>query len=215
MRRAVGRAWLVLFGADAVVHVVALARDVTGLVSPTQWMAAPVLAAALALLSRRPWPRLVWFTLLGLFWGWLGDLLPAFAGERSFLVMVGCFLIAQVAFAVPWAPRWRASLLVTPWVVLYVAAAGLLVSLCLPSAGPLVPAVIAYAVVLTLAAVLATGVNPLVGLGGGLFFVSDGLLALSTFVHDFAVPASPVLVMSSYFAALLLIVLGVLREARP
>jgi len=75
----------------------------------------------------------------------------------------------------------------------------------------LVPVLI-YGACLGTMAVLATGVNRLTAIGGAVFLVSDGLIALDAFVSGFDLPAEGFWVMATYVAAQVLIVAGVLLE---
>jgi uncharacterized membrane protein YhhN len=72
--------------------------------------------------------------------------------------------------------------------------------------------VLVYGALLGTMAVLATGVNLLTAVGGALFLVSDGLIALDAFAAGFDLPAQGFWVMATYVAAQSLIVAGVLRE---
>jgi uncharacterized membrane protein YhhN len=74
-------------------------------------------------------------------------------------------------------------------------------------AGP----VVGYGLCLGTMAVIATGVDRLAWIGGALFLISDGLIALQAFT-DLELPAHDVVVMSTYTAAQLLLVLGVMRR---
>lgn len=209
------RAALAAFGVVLLVHLGAQLAGATDLVRWTQWLLAPALAAAVVLArpgldkARGNLARLV---LVGLIFSWLGDTLPSFAGDASFLVMVGMFAFAQAAYAAAFWPYRRASLLRSPWALVYVAFAVGLLALCLPQAGALAGPVIGYAAIITAMAVLATGVNRLTAVGGALFVLSDSLIALDTFVPAWDLPAHGLWVMSTYGLAQLLIVLGVLRR---
>jgi uncharacterized membrane protein YhhN len=72
---------------------------------------------------------------------------------------------------------------------------------------------VGYAVLITVMAVLATGVHRLTALGAVLFLVSDALIALEAFVADWRLPGQSAWVMATYGLAQLLIVLGVLARA--
>lgn len=65
--------------------------------------------------------------------------------------------------------------------VLYEVAAGVMVWLCFAEAGPLAPAIIAYAAVIICMAVLATGLGVVGTLGGISFLISDSLIAIRSF----------------------------------
>lgn len=163
--------------------------------------------------------RLIRLVPVALFFSWIGDVLPwFFTGDTAFLVMVGGFLVAQVCYIFAFAPYLPLSVLGRRhWsVTVYIVAFAALVVVCLPGAGSLAPAVVVYGITLVTMAILATGLGPLAWAGGVLFFLSDGLIALGAFaggwpLHD---PVQSVAVLSTYFAAQLLLVLGVLRLLR-
>ena len=68
-------------------------------------------------------------------------------------------------------------------------------------AGGLLVPVLVYGACLGTMAVLSTGVNRLTAVGGALFLVSDGLIALDAFVAGFGLPAQGFVVMATYVAA--------------
>lgn len=147
--------------------------------------------------------------LVGLFFSWLGDLLPGFAPDDvSFLVMVGAFLIGHIAFC--WgfwpfrrAPHRRALPYALAYLVLMVAV--------WQGAGMLRGAIVVYGLVLTLMAVLAIGVHRLAAWGGIMFMASDSLIALQSFRGWHGAWLS-VTIMAIYGLACLLITLGVSRR---
>jgi uncharacterized membrane protein YhhN len=170
----------------------------------------PALAALLWSETGGRRTRLVRFVLPALGFSWLGDSIPAlFDGDTRFLTMVGLFLCAQVAYVVAFWPYRRGSVLGRPAVAGYVLAFGVLLALCAPGAGGLLVPVVCYGVCLALMAVLATGVNPLAGVGGAVFFVSDALIALDAFAGWYAPPVPGFWVMATYLAGQALIVAGV------
>lgn len=181
---------------------------------PTQWMLMPTLVLVL-MSAQRGLNRLSWLTVAGLVFSWAGDALPFFAPqETSFLVLVGCFALAQVTYAVAFAPfrahRWRGW-----WPTLILMCAVAMVAVCAPGAGPLLAPAVLYATVIATMAVLAPGIHRLTGIGAGIFMVSDSLIAMDAFVPSWNLPAQGFWVMATYGLAQLLIVLGVLaRSAR-
>lgn len=204
-----------LLAAVAGVHLAAQWNGADSLAGPTQWTLVPLLAAALLNETTRPRARLVVLVLAALGFSWLGDTLPRFAsGDAEFLVMVGCFLLAQLVYVVSFRPYADRSILHVGRVLLlpYAAVVAALVVLCAPGAGALLVPVLLYGLCLGAMAVLATGVNGLVWTGGSLFLVSDGLIALEAFSERIDVPHSAFWVMLTYVAAQLAIVLGVLGE---
>lgn len=214
-RRSAARVLLRIFLALATVHLVWQLTDQSAYARVSQWFLMPVLAAFLLVRTRAAGrSRLLRLTLVALGFSWLGDTAPALAsGDTSFLLMVGFFLVAQVVYIVAFWPRRDQSvlghrrLLVVPYAVAIVG----LVLACAPHAGTLLVPVLLYGLLLGAMAVLATGINALVGAGGALFLVSDGLIALEAFAPWWNLPQQSFWVMLTYIGAQLLIVLGVLQ----
>ncbi|WP_019136976.1 lysoplasmalogenase [Cellulomonas massiliensis] len=208
------RCWAAAFVVVALVQVSAELAHADALARVTQWMVMPLLAAALATATRWPRGRRVTGALVALGFSWLGDLLPSFAGGSAFLTMVGCFLLAQVAYVVAFLPDVRRSVVHRRPAALvgYALALVLLVGLCAPHAGPLLVPVAVYGGVLTAMAVLSTGVSRLAGVGGAVFLLSDALIALDAFVPGWALPAQGFWVMSTYCLGQALLAAGVARR---
>lgn len=213
---------LLVTGAYAAVVAAHLVAQVTGpgaLRTWTQVVAMPLLALVLGVLVRAPRGRLVRWVLLGLGLSWLGDTVPKLAGEQSFLVMVAFFLLAQVAYVVAFWPARRRSVALRgsrAWPLplsAYLLVLALLLVWCVPGAGALLVPVVAYGVVLVTMAVLSTGIHPLTALGGALFVLSDGLIALDAFADWYALSWHGLAVMSTYLAAQTLLVAGVIAVA--
>ncbi|MDC7121797.1 lysoplasmalogenase [Cellulomonas fimi] len=218
------RVWSALYVLDAVLVLVGRAAGADTLAEVAQWCAMPLLAAAVVTATRWPRGRLVTWTLVALGCSWLGDTLPATSGgDSAFLLMVGGFLLAQVAYVMAFGPDARRSVayrhpgrLVPYGVVLVV-----LVGLCAPHAGALLVPVAVYGGVLVAMAVLATGLSPLAGAAGAVFVVSDGLIALEAFVPTWHLPGQDVWVMVTYLVAQAMLAAAVVdrnhaaRRARP
>lgn len=199
------------FAVVAVVHLTAQLAGAGTVAAVTQWLLMPLLAAAFRFATDGG--RLV---LLALGFSWLGDTVPSmFSGDMRFLAMVGLFLCAQVTYIAAFLPAWRRSVLRRPALLAYVAAFVVLLVSCAPGAGGLLVPVIGYGVCLTLMAVLATGVHPLTAVGGAVFFVSDGLIALDAFAAWYTPPTPGFWVMLTYIAGQALIAAGVVRRAEP
>jgi uncharacterized membrane protein YhhN len=206
---------LALFVAVAVAHLLAQLTAGGRVADATQVLLMPLLAAALWLHTTSPRGRLVALTLVALGLSWLGDSAPKLAdGDAAFLVMVGFFLLAQVAYVVAFWPYRANSVLHQrrPLLLGYVAAVGGLVAACVGGAAEMLVPVLVYGALLGTMAVLSTGVNLLTALGGALFLVSDGLIALDAFADGFDLAGQGFWVMSTYVAAQSLIVAGVLLE---
>jgi uncharacterized membrane protein YhhN len=214
-RRPAARALVVALAAVAVVHLVAQLADAGGLADVTQVLLMPLLAGVLWLETSPRRGRLVTLTLVALGLSWLGDTAPKLVGgDAAFLVMVGFFLLAQLAYVTAFLPYRAASVIHVrrPLLLGYAAAVVGLVAACVPGAGGLLVPVLVYGACLGAMAVLATGVNRATAVGGALFLVSDGLIALDVFVPGFGLPAQGFWVMATYVAAQSLIVAGVLLE---
>ncbi|MDQ0373668.1 lysoplasmalogenase [Cellulomonas humilata] len=179
------RTWVAVFVVLVLVHLAAQGADATTLADVTQWMLMPALAAVVVTATRWPRGRVVTWTLVALGFSWLGDLVPSLVGEdAAFLVMVGFFLLAQVAYVVAFAPLVRRSVVHTRPVLLlpYAAVLVALIALCAPGADALLVPVAIYGGVLVAMAVLATGLGRTAAIGGAVFLLSDSLIALEAFV---------------------------------
>jgi uncharacterized membrane protein YhhN len=200
--------------AVSVVHLGAQLIDPDGVIAPlTQVLLMPALAWVLVSRTRSPRPRLARLTLVALGFSWLGDTLPRFAPEDAgFLVMVGCFLLAQLTYAVAFLPHWRASIVRRSPLLLLPYAAGLarLVAVSHARAGSLIVPLVFYGLALGAMAVLATGLGWVAGIGGALFFASDSLIALRAFA-DVTLPGHGFWVMLTYVVGQSLLVLAVVR----
>ena len=204
-----------LFVTVAVLHLGAQLTGAGDLADATQVLLMPLLALTLWLQTAAPRSRLVVLTLVALGLSWLGDSAPKLTdGDTAFLVMVGFFLLAQIAYiAAFWPYRANSVLHVRrPLLLGYVAAVAGLVAACVGGAAGMLAPVLVYGALLGTMAVLSTGVNPLTAVGGVLFLVSDGLIALNAFADGFDLPGQGFWVMATYLAAQSLIVAGVLRE---
>lgn len=201
------------------VHLVAELTGPAALEMWTQVAAMPLLALALWSWTRGPRTRLVRWILAGLALSWLGDSAPNLvrdSGSLDFLVMVGFFLLAQVAYVVAFLPHRGRSVArrgTRAWplpLLGYLAVLVLFLWWCLPGAGTLAGPVVVYGLVLVGMAVLATGVHGAAALGGALFVLSDGLIALGHFAEWYSLSWQGFAVMSSYLVAQALLVVGVL-----
>jgi len=214
-RRPAARLLLGAFVAVALVHLVAQLAGGGRLTDGTQVLLMPLLAGVLWCETSSPRGRLVTLVLVALGLSWIGDSAPKLtSGDSSFLVMITFFLLAQVAYITAfWPFRGRSVLHVRrPLLLVYLAVVAALVAACAAGAGALLLPVLVYGACLGTMAVLATGVNRLTAVGGALFLVSDGLIALDAFASGFDLPAQGFWVMSTYVAAQVLILAAVLDE---
>lgn len=198
----------------ALVHLGAQVLEADRIADRTQVLLMPALALFLVL-QRPGRSRLTTLVLAALGCSWLGDTVPRLLdGDAAFLAMVGGFLLAQIAYIGAFRPYRYESILHTRrrWLIPYVVAVVVLLALCLPAAGVLAPAVVVYGGCLGTMAVLATGIHRLAALGGVLFLASDGMIALDAFAGWWSPPQHDLAVMTTYVAAQMLLVLGVLRR---
>jgi uncharacterized membrane protein YhhN len=217
------RAALTATGLFVLVTLVHLVAELTGpgwLEMWSQIVAMPVLALVLWSRTRAPRGRLVRWTLVGLGLSWLGDSAPNLAGEHSFIVMVGFFLLAQVAYVIAFWPFRALSIASRSsrgWPLALLAYLVVLVVLlwwCVPGAGALAGPVVVYGTVLVAMAVLSTGVHRVAAIGGALFVVSDSLIALNAFADWYSISWQGFAVMSTYLVAQAMLVYGVLAVNR-
>lgn len=211
------RAARLLLGVLAVVtavHLLAQLIGSSGLTDITQVLLMPLLAGVLWWQTSAPRGRLVSLTLAALGLSWLGDSAPKLTGgDPAFLLMVGFFLLAQISYIVAFLPYRRRSVLHVDrrWLAAYVAVVVALVAACVGGAANMLVPVLVYGACLGTMAVLSTGLNRVAAVGGAVFLVSDGLIALDAFVPGFGLPAQGFWVMATYVAAQVLLVAGVLR----
>ncbi len=216
--RTLPRVLFLLFAVLAVAHLVIQLLGIDAWDRPTQVFLMPVLLLVLAGSTGRPRGRLIVLAMVALVFSWLGDTAPALAsGDTAFLLMVGFFLVAQVVYVVAFWPYRNDSVLTRRrWLLVpYIGFVAVLVWLCAPHAGGLLVPVLLYGLVLGTMAVLSTGLGPWVAAGGALFLVSDALIALRAFAPGWdSLPQGGFWVMSTYIAAQVLIVLGLLSRPR-
>jgi uncharacterized membrane protein YhhN len=214
-QRRASRAFLAALAATALVHLGAQLAGGGVVADVTQVLLMPLLAAVLWCETAPPRGRLVTLVLLALGLSWLGDSAPKLAsGDAAFLLMIGFFLLAQLTYIAAFLPFRASSVLHVHRVRLlgYLAVVVALVAVCAAGAADMLVPVLVYGTCLGTMAVLATGVNRLTAVGGALFLVSDGLIALDAFADGFALPVQGFWVMATYVAAQALIVAGVLLE---
>lgn len=203
---------LAAYAVVVLVHLGAHLTGADGLANATQWFAVPWLVLALVAQTGLR-SRLARFTAGGLGWSWLGDTLPDLMPERvAFIVLMASFLVAHALFIAGFWPWRRESLLRRRWAWGYGALAVTMVIVCAPRAGGLTVGIAIYAAALALMALLAAGIHRWAAVGGVLFLVSDGLIALGEFVPSVDLPLPGFWIMATYLAAILLLTLGVLRR---
>jgi uncharacterized membrane protein YhhN len=133
----------------------------------------------------------------------------------SFSLGLAIFMLGHIGYIVTFSRdfQWKNRRL---WLVILLAAYAIVMGMVMtPFLGGLLLPVYAYMAVITLMCIFATMRNSpdfLVIVGALLFLVSDSALAINKFM--FPVPGESYIVMVTYYAAQLLIILGFLRR-RP
>jgi len=189
-------------------HLGAILLSLPGVVEWTKPLLMPALAVGLVWAApQRRSPAIV-LGLIALTFSWLGDITL-----RWFVIGLICFLLAHIVYLVLFTTR-LAARRVPWWALAYAAWLVVLLAILSPHTGPLLVPVIAYGIVLTAMAAVASRCNRWVAGGGALFVVSDSILAINTFVPDARIPLVDFLIMVTYLAAQTLIVWGLLQHER-
>lgn len=210
MNSAIRSPWLAGFAVVAVVHLVLNATDAVPWDSITKSLLAPLLIGWV--LEQRG-PRLLAVALAFCF---LGDLFLEF--ENLFIVGMAAFAGAHVCFIWFFVQRGAvAKLRERPWIVLIYVLAGLVVVAWSwgglePGLRPIIPF---YAALLIGTAATALAVDVGAGVGGALFLLSDGIIALAEagrFDPDAALTG--LAIMTLYIGAILQLTVGILNKEK-
>ncbi|GAA4588075.1 putative membrane protein YhhN [Actinoplanes octamycinicus] len=185
---------LKIFIAVAILEVIAVAADWTALQWVTKPLLAPLLIGYVAERNRLS---------AGLAFAFLGDVALLLDGTPAFLAGMACFLGAQLCFLTAFLRRARPRVAAfAAYAVLWAAVNALLWS----RLGTLRVPILIYSLALAAMAAAAVGVSRRTALGGALFLISD--LMIGAGAAGLHVPASGVLIMTTYAAALYLITTG-------
>lgn len=163
-----------------------------------------------------------------LIWSWIGDvvlMLVPFSAS-FFLIGLGAFLVAQLAYASAFFEDVKKATHRPVWLIPFAIAffgtySYLLYSLLAPGLGPLKMPVLFYAIVISVMAVLAwsrwgnvRGTSYwLVAAGALLFVTSDTVLAINKFKLPF--PHAGLIIMATYMLAQYGITLGAVKRKAP
>lgn len=151
--------------------------------------------------------------LIALLLSWVGDVALMISGSLWFVVGLGAFLLAHVAYIVLFL-RYLARKKLPGTALLYLIWLALLVVFLVPYLGKMLVPALLYAVVITTMAIVATRCGPIVTVGALLFLLSDSMLAVNKFVPDVELAQSGFLIMVTYIAAQGLIIVGVVAFVR-
>jgi uncharacterized membrane protein YhhN len=197
---------LVVYAVIAAAHLVSLAAGLTVLEWITKFALVPSLAAWV---YTRRGPRVL---LAALLLGAAGDIALQF--DALFILGMAFFAAGHVCYITFFVRSGALAKLRRRWAIPlgYAVAWAVLVAFLWPRLGGLQIPVTAYALLLTGTAATSAGLGPRTGLGGALFFISDGLIALR--LADLPQPPGPSLwIMSTYILAQYLLASGALRPA--
>jgi uncharacterized membrane protein YhhN len=157
----------------------------------------------------------LWGTLAIVF-SWFGDVLLASPGDSGFLIGLGSFFLAHVAYLVlilrHLALKRRRWLVASPAAAVAVVWWGGFVLLLAPYAGSLLIPIALYGLVLAAMATAAWLANRLVAIGAMFFLASDSILGLSMFVPNFDFWQIDVVIMLTYLLGQTLIAGGAVRH---
>lgn len=195
-----------------IVHLIALLVDAARLSTFTKPLLMPLLLAGLLFALPRWRSEVALLGSLGILFSFLGDTSLMYSGDLGFLLGLGFFLLAHVAYLVLFLRRLRMRRL-PAWAAIYGLWWLALVLVLAPRTGVLLVPVAVYGLVLGAMGAFALRCNRLVAIGGALFVASDTLLGMNKFLPGFDLWQVDFLIMLSYLAAQGLIALGVVLWA--
>jgi alkenylglycerophosphocholine/alkenylglycerophosphoethanolamine hydrolase len=191
-----------------VVHLVTLVTINGPASSVTKLLLMPALLLAVLWALRLTRSDLLVFACLGVILSWAGDALLASPGDIGFLLGLGAFMLAHLAYLVlflrPLRERripWLAATYALWWVVLVLYLA--------PHIGALLLPVAAYGFVLAASSAAALGTSRFSAVGALLFLLSDTILAFKLFVPGADFYPVDAIIMTLYITGQGLIAYGV------
>jgi uncharacterized membrane protein YhhN len=202
--------------AVAIVHLVTLMAGADDAARLSKLLLMPALALAVVIAL---WPlrgAAAWLLLAAIVLSWGGDASLTLEGEWWFIVGLGSFLLAHLAYIALFLrlSAKAAGRRFAPWSLVYALWYLSFLALLAPHLGGLLLPVAVYGAVLGTMAALASARGPFIAVGGALFVVSDTVLALGRFLPGYEFAAHDLTVMASYLAAQGLIAWGVARSIR-
>ena len=161
----------------------------------------------------RPRGRIAMWACAGIILSLAGDVLFAQPGDIGFILGLGSFLLAHVAYTILFLGPLKTTRMPRLAAVYGLWWFGLLAVL-LPHLGALAVPVVVYGGVLGLSAASALGTNRTIAVGAALFLLSDTVLAFKLFYPEFDFWQKDFAVMVLYCAGQGLIALGVVQATR-
>lgn len=206
------------FLALAVVHLAMIALGLDEAARISKLLLMPALAVAVVLALWPPRGGASWLLITAIACSWGGDAALTIAGEWWFIIGLGSFLLAHLAYIALFLRLPAAGRRITAWALGYAVWYVGFLALLAPHLGGMLVPVAVYGAVLGAMAALAAAHGGLIAAGGALFVVSDSVLALGRFLPGYEFALHDVTVMTSYLAAQGLIALGAvsaIRAGRP
>ncbi|MEO7121901.1 MAG: lysoplasmalogenase [Lacisediminihabitans sp.] len=195
-----------------VVHLVALAAGATSVSGFTKPLLMVLLFVAFLFLLPSVRGEAALLGSFGILLSWLGDVSLSSPGDIGFLIGLGFFLLAHLAYVILFLRTIRVhgyrslTFVYLAWVIA-------LSIVLAPHLGSLLIPVVLYGLVLCSMGALALHCNRWIAAGGALFVISDSLLGLTNFFPGFAFWQSDFVIMLSYLLAQGLIAFGILQWA--
>jgi alkenylglycerophosphocholine/alkenylglycerophosphoethanolamine hydrolase len=184
----------------SLVHLGALLVDSGGAVSTvTKPFLMPALLFAVLWCLRLRVSELFILAVLGVVFSFLGDVLLQSPGDIGFLLGLGGFLLAHVAYLLLFARSMRERRI--PWFAWgYAIWWAVFIVYLAPYVGALLIPVALYGLVLGASALFAAGASRLAAIGALVFLVSDTLLALKLFVPGYTFYPVDFIIMILYIS---------------
>ena len=195
-----------------IVHLVALLVVAAPLSNFTKPLLMPILLAGFLFALPRWRSEIALLGSLGILFSFLGDTSLMYSGEIGFLLGLGFFLLAHVAYLTLFMRKLRMRRLPASAAIYGVWWLALVVVLA-PYTGVLLVPVAVYGLVLGAMAAFSLTCNRFIAIGGAVFVVSDTLLGLNKFLPGFELWQVDFVIMLSYIAAQGLIALGAVSWA--
>ena len=207
--------WLILFSADAILHLITTVYSIPTLNLITKPLLMILLAGYFVSLIGNADQKFKIIILLALLFSWFGDTFLMLQRDNPlfFILGLGSFLFAHIAYIVGFKKfnaRAPISIQASVSIVFFLYTIALLYVLWDGLVDMKIPVVL-YAIVLTIMGVVGViknyRVNNLIVVGVMLFIVSDSMIAYDKFVEP--ITSSRFLIMSSYILAQFLIIRGI------
>jgi uncharacterized membrane protein YhhN len=211
--------WFVPFVVASAVHLGALFASALGMsgagdvASATKPLLMLTLLGGFLAATPRPRGRIAIWASAGIVFSLAGDVLFAQPGGVGFILGLGGFLLAHVAYTILFLGPLRTSRMPRLAAIYGLWWFGLL-ALLLPHLGTLAFPVVVYGGILGLSAASALGTNRTIAVGAGLFLLSDTVLACKLFLPGFEFWQQDFVIMVLYCSGQGLIALGVVRATR-